>query len=317
MPNTYPTPSHMVQPPSPAASDVSSHESHRASLISRTRHASPYLYNPYPAPGRMGRRGSISSHSRFSHDSPRSVSLGFEEEGKERGRCPHPECGRPFKDLKAHMLTHQAERPEKCPIVTCEYHTKGFARKYDRCRHTLTHYKGTMVCDFCPNSGSAAEKSFNRADVFKRHLTSVHGVEQSPPNSRKKTPSAAKKNGKTEDKVGKCSTCSSTFSNAQEFYDHLDECVLKFLDQGEPSEKVNEQRLKEIKDDPDVKETLDRHMLPTEVETTTQENFGADEEDEDEDDDEENDEVDAAWTGNGSDPRSGKGGIRTNRKDSS
>jgi hypothetical protein len=31
----------------------------------------------------------------------------------ERGRCPHPECGRVFKDLKAHMLTHSAERPEK------------------------------------------------------------------------------------------------------------------------------------------------------------------------------------------------------------
>jgi hypothetical protein len=90
------------------------------------------------------------------------------------------------------MLTHQNERPEKCPITTCEYHVKGFARKYDKNRHTLTHYKGTMVCGFCPGSGSAAEKSFNRADVFKRHLTTVHGVEQNPPNSRKKSPGGRK-----------------------------------------------------------------------------------------------------------------------------
>lgn len=265
----------------------------------------------------MGRRGSISS-SRFSVDSPRSVSLGFEEDGKERERCPHPECGRPFKDLKAHMLTHQAERPEKCPIVTCEYHTKGFARKYDRCRHTLTHYKGTMVCDFCPNSGSAAEKSFNRADVFKRHLTSVHGVEQSPPNSRKKAPSGAKKAGNIEAKVGKCSTCSSTFSNAQEFYDHLDECVLKFLDQGEPSERVNEQRLKEINEDPDVKETLERHMLPTELEMTTRANLEAEEGDEDDEGEGEEEEVDAAWIGNAAaSSRSGKGSIAARKEDSS
>jgi len=48
-----------------------------------------------------------------------------------------------------------------------------------------------MVCGFCPGPGSAAEKSFNRADVFKRHLTAVHGVEQTPPNSRRKAAVAA------------------------------------------------------------------------------------------------------------------------------
>ncbi|KUI53992.1 Zinc finger protein RME1 [Cytospora mali] len=86
------------------------------------------------------------------------------------------------------------ERPEKCPIETCEYHAKGFARKYDKNRHALTHYKGTMACPFCPGSGTAYEKSFNRADVFKRHLTAVHN-----------------------------------FATAQEFYEHLDDCVLNVI----------------------------------------------------------------------------------------
>lgn len=130
-----------IHPPSPALSDLSNHDSHRGSLTFPSRHASPHVYHPYPS-SRLERRNSATSRgSRYSHDSPRSVSLGFDEEGKEKGRCPHPDCGRLFKDLKAHMLTHQSERPEKCPIVTCVYHTKGFARKYDRCRHTLTHYK--------------------------------------------------------------------------------------------------------------------------------------------------------------------------------
>ncbi|KAK0747112.1 hypothetical protein B0T18DRAFT_165339 [Schizothecium vesticola] len=152
-------------------------------------------------------------------------------------RCPHPDCGNVFKDLKAHMLTHQTERPEKCPISMCEYHVKGFAKKYDKNRHTLTHYRGTMVCGFCPGSGSAAKKSFNRADVFKRHLTAVRGVEQTLPGSRKRHTAttgsrvAAKKlSGYAPDATGQCSTCVMFFDNAQEFYEHLNNCVLGIID---------------------------------------------------------------------------------------
>ena len=166
------------------------------------------------------------------------------------------------------MLTHQSERPEKCPIATCAYHVKGFARKYDKNRHTLTHYKGTMVCGFCPGSGSSSEKSFNRADVFKRHLTSVHGVEQTPPNSRKKSPhgtSTKKTLTKANDVSGKCSTCSATFNNAQDFYEHLDDCVLRIVQQEEPSEAINENLLCAVNNDDDVRETLDRHMLSADI----------------------------------------------------
>lgn len=183
-----------------------------------------------------------------------------------------------FKDLKAHMLVHQSHRPEKCPIPTCDYHIKGFARKYDKNRHILTHYKGTMVCGFCPGSGSAAEKSFNRADVFKRHLTSAHGVEQTPPNSRKKTSAAGKVNsaeklsGHVVDVTGKCSTCSETFNNAQDFYEHLDDCVLRIVQQEDPSEPINAARLAEVENDQSVHETLLRNTLPTAVNAYSDEN---------------------------------------------
>lgn len=203
------------------------------------------------------------------------------------------------------MLTHQLERPEKCPILNCEYNQKGFARKYDRNRHTLTHYKGTMVCGFCPGSGSAIEKSFNRADVFKRHLTSVHGVEQAPPNSRRKSPSAAATKSLSsycQDATGKCSTCAAVFSNAQDFYEHLDECVLRVVQQEEPSEAINQQRLAEVASDEDVKETMERHML-TEVDENTL--AAVDEVDDDDEDDEDEDEDDMADNG-----RSGRGVIK-------
>jgi len=145
-----------------------------------------------------------------------------------RTRCPHPDCGRVFKDLAAHMLTHQEERPEKCPIESCEYHVKGFARKYDKNRHALTHYKGTMVCPFCPGAGTPYEKAFNRADVFKRHLTSVHNVEQAPPNSRKLVISGTSA-GQRPTTGAKCSICQCHFGTAQEFYEHLDDCVLNVI----------------------------------------------------------------------------------------
>ena len=191
------------------------------------------------------------------------------------------------------MLTHQSERPEKCPITTCPYHQKGFARKYDKNRHTLTHYKGNMVCGFCPGSGSASEKSFNRADVFKRHLTSVHGVEQNPPNSRKKSPGGSMKKPSvvTDDVTGKCSTCSATFRNAQDFYEHLDDCVLRVVQQEEPSEAINEKWLSSVANDDDVKETLGRYSLPVETPQMDAPAYASDAEgDEEEDDDEHGDE---------------------------
>jgi hypothetical protein len=130
-----------------------------------------------------------------------------------------------------------------------------------------------MVCNFCPGSGSPAEKTFNRADVFKRHLTHVHNVEQTPPNSRKRSsagqaadgmggvgPSVA--SGYPADATGKCSTCSGTFSNAQDFYEHLDECVLRVVQQGDPSEAINERNLATVESDEAVLETLRGHALP-------------------------------------------------------
>lgn len=221
-----------------------------------------YTTSPYAAVDLNDRRVSMANYV-----SPGASAEYSGDETKDKQRCTYPDCGKIFKDLKAHMLTHQNERPEKCPIQTCEYHIKGFARKYDKNRHTLTHYKGTMVCGFCPGSGSPAEKSFNRADVFKRHLTAVHGVEQTPPNSRKK-PSAGAANRKKQlasyapDATGKCSTCSQTFSNAQDFYEHLDDCVLRIVQQEDPAEAINAMRLAEVENDKIVHETLEKNNLP-------------------------------------------------------
>lgn len=211
------------------------------------------------------------------------------------------------------MLTHMNERPEKCPIVTCDYHIKGFARRYDKNRHTLTHYKGTMICGFCPGSGSAAEKSFNRADVFKRHLTSVHGVEQSPPNSRKRTNPAADKGlaGYAPDATGKCSTCSATFTNAQDFYEHLDDCVLRVVQQEDPCESINASRLAEIENDADVHATLKKNNLPT---STIVKMYSGEDEDMDDMDDSYTSSNKRSKTSNRQGLTYSKGGVPLNKK---
>jgi hypothetical protein len=257
---------HQPYPGSPSvASSSPMHRNESASpsfpASGASYHQTPFSNSPYATPiDPNARRPSMSSFV-----SPSSGDYHSGDESKEKQRCTYPDCGKVFKDLKAHMLTHQTERPEKCPIQTCEYHVKGFARKYDKNRHTLTHYKGTMVCGFCPGSGSPAEKSFNRADVFKRHLTAVHGVEQSPPNSRKKTPTAIaggkKLTGYAPDATGKCSTCSQTFSNAQDFYEHLDDCVLRIVQQEDPAEAVNAQHLAEVENDKAVLRTLAKNKV--------------------------------------------------------
>lgn len=272
---------HHHQPPHAFPTSPSVASSPQLNLL-RNASASPFLHSgpfqpaavaafhdPYAAAAAMDPNARRPSLGGFI--SPTSADFTSGDEAREKQRCPHPDCGKVFKDLKAHMLTHQTERPEKCPIQTCEYHIKGFARKYDKNRHTLTHYKGNMVCGFCPGSGSAAEKSFNRADVFKRHLTAVHAVEQTPPNSRKKANAgmaAGKKlTGYAPDATGKCSTCSQTFPNAQDFYEHLDDCVLRIVQQEDPAEAINAQRLAEVEDDQEVHETLEKNNLPTTTQT--------------------------------------------------
>ena len=83
-----------------------------------------------------------------------------------------------------------------------------------------------MVCPFCAGAGTAYEKAFNRADVFKRHLTAVHNVEQTPPNSRKLIITGVARSGGLG---AKCSICQGQFATAQEFYEHLDDCVLNVI----------------------------------------------------------------------------------------
>lgn len=88
------------------------------------------------------------------------------------------------------------------------------------------------------------------------------------------------------------------FGNPQEFYEHLDECVLRSLEQEEPSEMINAQRLAEVDGDGLLLETMDRHSLPQQNTQPLQaESTFDDEDDGDNAEDEKETGNDEVWTG--------------------
>ncbi|TKA53142.1 hypothetical protein B0A55_13577, partial [Friedmanniomyces simplex] len=93
------------QAPSPIPAKSSIHSPRMSTGKAPSPSMRAQSWQPYPAhPG--SRRQSISSiHSRHSHGS-------ISSEDSNKGLCPIGTCGRHVKDLKAHMLTHQNERPE-------------------------------------------------------------------------------------------------------------------------------------------------------------------------------------------------------------
>lgn len=105
------------------------------------------------------------------------------------------------------------------------------------------------------------------------------------------------------------------FSNAQEFYEHLDDCVLRVVQQEEPSEAINEQHLAGVAHDQSVLETLDRNLVHGANPTS----FNGDEDDEGSEAGELKDEASSDhWPrSTRNNPRSGRGQIKTSRGDSS
>ena len=108
-----------------------------------------------------------------------------------------------------------------------------------------------------------------------------------------------------------CSTCGVTFANAQEFYEHLDDCVLRVVQQADPSEAINEKLLSSVAEDQQVQETMEKHMLPTTVDYDAPTSFDDDDEVEDEEDADADDDNDATYGSRSA--KSAKGGLKSRK----
>jgi hypothetical protein len=129
---------------------------------------------------------------------------------------------KPVEESESRTFLPHDKRPEKCPLETC---TKSFDRKFDRNRHALTHFKGTLMCRFCPQFGSAGLHQFARVDMFKKHLIERHGAGV----GRSLSQQRGYRCMATVASV-LCAVCQHTFSNAQTMYRHLDECILRLIE---------------------------------------------------------------------------------------
>lgn len=106
------------------------------------------------------------------------------------------------------------------------------------------------------------------------------------------------------------------FKNAQEFYEHLDDCVLRVVQQEEPSEAINERHLSGVANDEAVRDTMDRHMIPADTDFDLDAPAFDDEGDENDDDfKDESSEDNQTWPVRSS-TRSGKGQIASRRGNS-
>ncbi|KAF1994366.1 hypothetical protein P154DRAFT_416940, partial [Amniculicola lignicola CBS 123094] len=86
-----------------------------------------------------------------------------------------PEYNGKFQDIDGYLHTDRVYLPEKCPIRTCAYHVRGFARSIDKVHHACSHFQGTMLCGFCPPDRG---RHYTRTDVFARHLRAIHNADK-------------------------------------------------------------------------------------------------------------------------------------------
>jgi hypothetical protein len=173
-----------------------------------------------------------------------------QQELQKSRKCTPPGCdGRTSPDLSSHLLLHQNQYPEKCPVPNCEYHTKGFEQRSDMVHHALTHYHDSMGCPYCDDGNPESANTFNGAKELKRHLEAYHRagftgagaralqdyqMQMSLLNghNRKRLWRQRREAGhlSTEPEVlGKCPICKITLDTPRCLYKHFDDCVINAL----------------------------------------------------------------------------------------
>lgn len=191
-------------------------------------------------------------------------------------------CKKDFKDLTAHLETHNAIRQHRCTVPSCTWSGKGHARKHDTERHIRTHWKGGATC-----SATDCGKWFQTCVLFRAHLVKEHGAETRGGNDNKKADSdsspsspgsdsaesspvsigdGSRPNGITtyREKKGKngevtievrlnkpmdviiCPCCHTTQATEQALHHHVNDCVLDKVGRTDPTELINMKNLQEI-----------------------------------------------------------------------
>lgn len=102
------------------------------------------------------------------------------------------------------------EYSRKCPVTTCEFHRKGFPRKAERDKHTMTHFDGPFKC-----GSELYGRSFNFEELLKNTEGLItHHVRGS-----------AHHFSFCEFKRFKCCVCTRVFDRSA-YLEHLNDCIV-------------------------------------------------------------------------------------------
>lgn len=100
------------------------------------------------------------------------------------------------------------EYSRKCPVTTCEFHRKGFPRKGERDKHTMTHFDGPFKC-----SSELCDRSYS-SEIFDNVEDLRHHVRGSTHHS-----------SFCEFKRFKCCVCTRVFDRSA-YLEHLNDCIV-------------------------------------------------------------------------------------------
>ena len=102
------------------------------------------------------------------------------------------------------------EYSRKCPVTTCESHRKGFPRKAERDKHTMTHFEGSFKCGsrLCGRSYIFFENSFNNIEDLRHHVRGLTHLSSF-----------------REFERFRCCVCTHVFDRSS-YLEHLDDCMV-------------------------------------------------------------------------------------------
>jgi len=101
------------------------------------------------------------------------------------------------------------------------------------------------------------------------------------------------------------------FASPQDFYEHLDDCVLRVVQREDPSEAINKALLTSLAEDEEVKATMARHNLSGSVDYSAPTTYDDEDDAEEEEYIKEDEDNDGSYGSRAS--KSGKGSIKSKK----
>ena len=114
---------------------------------------------------------------------------------------------KPLRPIRKVTSTHGYH----CVQLLCEYFSEGFASKARRDYHVVSHYNRVTICEFCSVNTTIQSRSFTSVYALKEHIMLRHIRERDCATSA-------------------CAICHRNNLSPEGFYNHIESCVLRWME---------------------------------------------------------------------------------------